>query len=53
MSRPPRASCAPAEKMQREGRLIGKRAARVIGVRPENRPDFDPAETPLLQIIVQ
>lgn len=39
--------------MQREGRLIGKRAARVIGVRPANRPDFDPAEKPLLQTIVQ
>lgn len=39
--------------MQREGRLIGKRAARVIGVRPANRPDFDPADKPLLQTIDQ
>jgi hypothetical protein len=39
--------------MQLRGRLIGKRAARVIGVRPANRPDFDPADRPLLQTIVQ
>jgi len=53
VSRPPRASWALAESVQREGRRIGKRATRVIGVRPANRPDFDPAEKPLLQTIDQ